>query len=211
LNASKNCNLVYWGTAGCGSRGISSFIYFIGCDDFLNTEEDKIIVKECSHTHNVGIPEGYEDCDLIAVVRNPYSLFVSRWLDEANDMDPEDVVKGFKDYVLRNQLWNYFGEGDFFHLHQWREVGRFPDYILRMEHFEEDLRKVSQLVEKELFEEGIQSYVRTNFFKNGSKYDEYIGEIQNYKKYWTKDIADFYYNKMEEYFTTFGYDKDSWM
>lgn len=210
MNVSKKCNLIYWGTAGCGSRCISSFIYSIGCDDFLNTEEGKIIGKGCSHTHNVGIPEGYEECDLITVVRNPYSLFVSRWLDEANDMVAENVVEGFREYVFENDLWRYFGQGDFYHLHQWKELGRFPDYILRMEHFEEDLRKVPQLVDKELFEENIIEYIRTNFYKNGSKYDEYIGEIQNYKKYWTEDIAEFYYNKMKDYFTTFGYDRDSW-
>jgi len=210
MNASKKCNLIYWGTAGCGSRGIGSFIQRVGCDDFKNTEYDQLIGVECSHTHNVGIPEGYEDCDILAVVRNPYSLFVSRWLDESNDFEYEEVKNGFKDFVYNNQLWEYFGEGDFFFLHQWKETGRFPKYIIRMEHMEEDLNKVKVLKDMENFDEGIERFVKENIFKNGSKNDSYIGEHQNYKIYWTEEIADFFYVKMEEYFTTFNYDRDSW-
>ncbi len=93
---------------------------------------------------------------------------------------------------------------------QWKKIGREPDYIIRMEHMDEDVRNIPVLMSLPQVDKGLE-YISENRFKGENPKDEYIGNIQHYQKYYNQELADLVYNNLKEYFDYFGYDKDSWV
>ena len=206
MNGSHKCGFIWWGTAGCASRSTSVFLTNCGCNDLLNIPENFQVCVNGSHTHSQGIPEGYEDYPIICNMRNPYSKCVSSYLD---------ILKGepdltFKDFIIDlihedKKMWDV----DHYYINEWEKIGRRPDYFIRMEHMEEDLRNIPMLPKGDKFEEAL-SNIRENRFKNENPHDEYVGNFQKYQKYYDQEIADMVYDNHKEYFELGGYDKDSW-
>lgn len=214
MNASKKRGIIWWGTAGCGSRSFQGFLVGSGIDDLINVPETCVVGSECSHTHAQGIPKGYENCKIICNTRNPYSRAVSSYLDEYVDLTRSWGGKPFKTWLKED----YFNEErsqnvDHFYMLEWPEIGREPDYMIRMEHMEEDVRNCPPLMngDTERIEDAIESSLRRNNNKNENPHDEYIGNFQHFQKYYDQESADLVYTKLEEYFTKFGYERDSWL
>ena len=210
MNGSHSWKMVWWGTAGCGSRTVSVFLGQAGCEDFYNYRENCNVPNQCSHTHHQGIPEGMDDYTIICNVRNPYSKCVSSYLDETSDNNHENHGLGFKEWIERlvtdhNKQYNH----DHFYMGQWESIGRGADYIIRLEHMEEDMRKIPNIVKGPKFEESL-FLIKKNTYKNVHPRDEYQGEFQYFQKYYTQEIADLVYDNHKEYFDLGGYDKDSW-
>jgi len=164
-------------------------------------------------THAQGIPDGLEQLPIICNTRNPYSRAVSAFLDETNN-NKDALEYGYSfDKWLREI---YFKDGrypesfDEFYMGQWKKIGREPDYIIRMEHMDEDVRKIPVLMSLPQVDKGLE-YISENRFKGENPKDEYIGNIQHYQKYYNQELADLVYNNLKEYFDYFGYDKDSWV
>ena len=214
MNVSKKRKIIWWGTAGCASRSFQGFLVGSGIDDLMNIPEKCHIANECSHTHSQGIPKGCEDYTIICNTRNPYSRAISSYLDEFVDNQREWSGKPYKEWLVDEYFAEHRKNGvDHFYMLEWPEIGREPDYIIRMEHMEEDIRKCPILMESDplRIEDALQSSIRTNNHKNENPKDEYIGNFQNFKKYYNQETADLVYNNLKQYFTKFGYRKDSWL
>lgn len=80
-----------------------------------------------------------------------------------------------------------------------------PDYYVRTEFLNEDLRKLP-FVKNNLNK-------LDNFFQNQVIHNKYVNEFGNrkpWKEYYTQEISDIVYSKMEEQFKLFNYNKDYW-
>lgn len=214
MNASKKRNIIWWGTAGCGSRSFQGFLVGSGIDDLINIPVNCHVGVECSHTHQQGIPKGYENATIICNTRNPYSRAVSSYLDEYVDRERDWGGKKFKTWLKEEYFSGYrLNDIGHFYILEWDEIGREPDYIIRMEHMEEDIRNCPPLMvgDPERLEDALESTVRTNNHMNENPHDEYIGNFQHFQKYYDQESADLIYSHLEEYFTRFGYGRDSWL
>jgi len=212
MNGSHSWKFIWWGTAGCASRATQVFLVSSGCEDLRNYSENCHINNECSHTHNQGIPKGMEDYPIICNLRNPYSLSVSSWLDETIGEGHTSKGMSFSDWVLNSLTGEHRISQDYPHyfINQWEDIGRRPNYFIRVECMEEDIKKIPFIPKSERYEDSFNSMIRVNSFKNENPNDEYRGEFQNFQKYYTKELADRIYETHIEYFEIGGYDKDSW-
>jgi hypothetical protein len=212
MNTSEKYKLIWWATAGCGSRTTSNVLYQIGIDDMYNHLQKCYDRRGCSFTHAQGIPDGCEEYKIICNTRNPYSRAVSTFTDEVNDEKVTDLKERFHQWLVER----YFDPEIFiqevgnFYMMEWKDIGREPDYIIRMENMEEDIKKLKFINFDSLDNISVFDLIRNNIFKNGSLHDEYIGEFQNYKRFYNQENADLIYGKLKPYFEYFGYDKDSW-
>jgi hypothetical protein len=210
MNGSHAMKFIWWGTAGCGSRSTQVFLTQAGCDDLKNYNEGYKIPSEGSHTHAQGIPEGMEDYPIICNVRNPYSKCVSSFLDETSDKHHRNYGMEFKEWILELTSEDRLRfDYDHYYISEWEKIGRRPNYLIRLEHMGEDLRKLPMYQHNERFENAMTS-VRVNSYMNENPRDEYVGNFQKFQKYYTQEIADIVYNNHKEYFELGGYDKDSW-
>ena len=212
MNGSDSWKFIWWGTAGCASRATQSCLFSSGCEDLRNYNENCHVNDECSHTHMQGIPKGMEEYPIICNLRNPYSLSVSSWLDETIDTNHNSYGMSFSDWVLNSLTTEDRMSQDYPHyfISEWDGIGRRPDYYIRMEHMEEDIKKIPQILKSERYEDSLNSVIRVNTYKNQNPNDEYRGEFQNFQKYYTKELADRIYETHVEYFELGEYDKDSW-
>jgi hypothetical protein len=216
MNISKELKVIIWATAGCGSRTFMSSIHQTGINDLQNVLEDFIFPITGPFTHQQGVPEGSEEFPIICLTRNPYSRIVSAYLDEARDYDEK---KSENDDKLSFQTWLeqfYFIEprypsskADFF-VEEWQNIGYVPNYFVRMEHMEEDIKKIPELSKLNFTDEIIDGLIRKNNYANENPYDQYNGNFQNYQRFYDENIANFVYSKIPNYFEIFGYSKDSW-
>ena len=210
MNGSHKCGFIWWGTAGCASRTTSVFLYQCGCDDFMNVMENKRICVDGSHTHAQGIPEGYENYPIICNMRNPYSKCVSSYLDETADEGHHSHNMEFKEWLLQltsDDMKN--SNYDHYYISEWDKIGRRPDYLIRMENMEEDVKKIPMIPKNDMFEIALNG-IRKNTYKSENTRDEYRGEFQYFQKYYDQETADIVYHNHKEYFELGGYDKDSW-
>lgn len=210
MNGSHEMKFIWWGTAGCGSRTTQVFLVQAGCKDLKNYNEGFEIPQQGSHTHAQGIPEGMEEYPIICNVRNPYSKCVSSYLDESSDKNHENYDISFKDWLLKlTHEDRITRDADHFYMLEWEGFGRRPDYLIRLEYMEEDLRKLPMFEHNQDFEDAMFG-IRNNIYKNENPRDEYIGQLQHFQKYYDQEIANLVYNTHKEYFELSGYDKDSW-
>lgn len=211
MNATDKFGFIWWATAGCGSRATSMCFGILGVDDMFNYHEKIMNGEGGSYTHLHGFPKGKEDWPVVCNVRNPYSLVVSGYLDILAEHTKRGEKIEYKDYLVDYyfQDSNMEREDPFF-LNEWRNYHKEPDYIIHMETMDEDLKSLPFFDDEEKMEEAINTFVKTNKFKNESPHDEYVGEFQKFQRFYNQEIADLVYNNMKEYFIKFGYDKDSW-
>lgn len=211
MNASEKYKFIWWGTAGCGSRTVSSFFRSVGVGDLYNYVEGFYDGRGRSFTHSHGFPEGKEDWDVVCNVRNPYSLLVSSYLDIYTERKEHGIELKFIDFLKNDFFYDEnMRSDDPFFLNVWKKLHKEPEYIIHMEDMERDLRNLPYFEHDEKFEMAIDNIIKKNNYKNGSPYDEYEGQFQKFKRFYNQEIADIVYDNMKEYFIKFGYDKDSW-
>lgn len=211
MNTSKELGFIWWATAGCASRSTSMFITVAGCNDLYNHVDGWYVWKEGAFTHRQGIPEGFEDYSIICNTRNPYSRAISAYLDEFVDVNGSWYGMSFAEWLEKSYFdsHRYPKETPDFYMNTWDEIGRKPDYIIKMEDMLESIRKIPFLANLPNQEEAAEYLVKNNH-KYENPNDEYVGEFQHFQKYYTQELADLVYNNLKEYFDYFGYDKDSW-
>jgi hypothetical protein len=214
MNLSKKHKFIFWGTAGCGSRSCATALVNAGVDDLTNTVENFLFPISGPFTHQQGVPEGFENYPIVCLTRNPYSRLVSAFLDEKRQYLENDPNFNYSfEYWLENI---YFVEGRFsesqadFFVEEWDKLGVKPDYFIRMEHMELDLKKIKIFENLNFSDEVLNSVVRTNNYANENEYDEYVGNFQKYGRFYNQKNADLVYSYLKHYFDLFGYDKDSW-
>lgn len=211
MNASDKYKIIWWGTAGCGSRSTSEFLRGCGVDDLYN-HEVKCKVGQCAFTHNQGIPPGCEDYKIICTTRNPYSRTISSYLDEkvqyGNGEDSYTFEHWFKNvYLAPNRYPTFYAD---FYMGEWDKIGRKPDYYLKIENLVESLKNIPILSELVISEHAVSNHAEGNPHMFENKFDEYIGRFQNITKYYNQEMADLVFETFKDYFNFFNYDRESW-
>jgi len=217
MNKSDSLKLIYWGTAGCASRAVSNFMTGIYVKDLMFHHNERgwinIFLGEGSHTHQQGIPKGADDSyKIICNTRNPYTMCFSTWTDYNND----DSSLTFEQYLTEIRYRNFDTNPsmDTFYWLEWPKIGRNPDYLVRLEHMEEDLKSIPELANncsQERWDEIADAVVRFNTYGGERDKDNYTKDNQQkVASYYTQELADLVYSKEKFIFDYVGYDKDSW-
>lgn len=191
----------------------------------FNTYElknDKLIYKKSGsqHNHNFDFFKGHENYKLMISCRNPYDIFVSKfrfWLGGVGVMKSTfDLKSEFLEFIeefifeIEERIW--FKPS---HLLKSKKILMRPiDYRIRLENLEESYLNVPFISESE-------------FAKNGSLLKELNNKIgdhreqklvkpwvphlpEDFRDYFTQEIADLIYDNFTELFVFMDYDKDSW-
>lgn len=156
--------------------------------------------------HEWTIPELYHHYDILLNVRNPYTRMKSYYysLFLKNDCYGSDCDMSFIDFS-KKFVRHDGGMLNHFQFEKVYSEIKPPKHVIRFEHLEEDLKKISFINQKiqtsQEFEEEWNRVVTNNIFTKETK-------GQSYK--YTQEEAEYIYGKFEEQFEIFGYDRDSW-
>ena len=201
--------LVYWGTAGCGSRSHGAFLHDI---DILSSR---------GITHEQGMPEDVDHSwKVICMIRNPYTMCWSTFSDLYMDLHEnrgtiEDIKKSFKEYIMKKRYERHFPDNyDIFYYNQWDKLGRTPDYFIRMEHASVDFAKIPNIKDycsEEKYQESLKFHIFTNHHAHENQLDDYRSDRQQKITHlYDQEMADKVYNTEKKIFDIGEYDKDSW-
>jgi hypothetical protein len=152
--------------------------------------------------------ETFEQMDyyLISNVRNPYSRLVSLYLYHIDSEQISDKVN-FDLWVTKkikheSNLPMSLKSKEYIKL-MYAFQHKTPDYFVRFESLEEDLRNIWFIKEK--YDEKIE-----NIFNNQIRYNGYKSEGNPWQSYYTEELAEFVYDYLKEDFLLLNYDKNSW-
>jgi hypothetical protein len=143
---------------------------------------------------------------LISNVRNPYSRLVSLYLHQIDSNQINSRIKfdlwATKKIEYELSLPINMKPKMYIKLMTVFEH-KMPDYFVRVETLEEDLKNIWFI--KENFNEELEKIFENQIKKNGYKSD---GEP--WQTYYTQELANIVYDYLKEDFTLLNYDKDSW-
>lgn len=142
-------------------------------------------------------------------IRNPYSRLVSIYHIYCYQFKKEP--NNFRDWVIKKlreevefptKTLNYqINLSKIF-----SSCNRFPDYFIRQEFLEEDIRNLWFI--KENMSEELEIIIQDNIVNNG--YLNEFGERDPWQEYYNNSLSNYVYNFLEKDFQLFGYDKNSW-
>ena len=208
MNYNRRLKLLWWATAGCGSRSNNGVFTNLGDETMWYNSVDNVFhnirLERISHTHTQGIPPGCEDYKIICLIRNPYTRSVSHYIDLVH----QDSNLKFEDFITKgrtgfDRYWD-----------QWKAIGRDPDYIIRLENPIEDWKKVSeasQIIGKNEFDALLERVFEVNHYAHSKPLDKYDSNgHQIVNRFFTQEFADILYKEEKFIFDLGGYKKDSW-
>tara|TARA_R110001592_G_scaffold138205_1_gene356808 strand:+ start:431 stop:1057 length:627 start_codon:yes stop_codon:yes gene_type:complete len=207
MNYNKESNLIYWATPGCSSRRFWGAIGMLG-DGYSYDPNLKTTKKNIAATHTQGIPPGCENYKIVCALRNPYTRAVSSYID-LHDAGQET---NFENYILNNRYKDYSNNYnyDYFYYKQWKDI-KTPDYFLRLENAEEDLKNIPEYVNNlPVPWEEVVSTVSHHYGgeKPLDKYDK--KGHQKVARFYNQKLANEVYNNEKIIFDIGEYKKDSW-
>ena len=143
----------------------------------------------------------------VSNVRNPYSRIISIYnlrryenneINSNFDVWVGQMIRSLKSRKEVNLLYE-FSLGKIFY-----ERNKKPDFLVRVENFEEDLMKIDFIKDNydEKLDDIFEINVRTNQYINKS--------LPNWKDMYNQNLADMVYEHCEKDFIYFNYDKNSW-
>jgi len=230
MNVSHIHKFIWWAAPRCASRQTAVILgpfkfwqYYPDAPEreglLYNYFEDPDNPNAHNHspfTHWASIPTDIDtsDYDLIINVRNPYSWVVSCWHAEFNDLhsNPGAEAKSFEDFIKQRPEEWWTNQEDNTDL-QMVKFGRTPKYLIRFENLIESVLTLPFVAEKKdhiLVQNWIEQ--TENVSKNLLYRETYRPELKwkDYKEYYNQELADIVYEKKQNYFKVFGYDRDSW-
>jgi hypothetical protein len=143
-----------------------------------------------------------KDYTLILNIRNPYSRLVSifnLWKIHYPDktIDFNVWIKSALDDLHKNV--NYY---QIFLDKIVNQLPKIPDYYLRTEFLEQDLKKL-WFIDNESIE--VIKIIEDNIKKNN-----YLSSDTSWQSFYNQELADFVYSRTQEQFELFGYNKNYW-
>lgn len=159
--------------------------------------ERKLLQKTIIQTHDCKFFNGHEDYKFMVSARNPYTRFLSQYRFQNRPINEKLNSEGFQKF-LEEHIFDAPNNAECTNFHT-----RLPDYYVRTESLFEDYSKIPFIIETDLYKSGIlktmcEKKVNENPLKN------------DWRDFFTKEIADLIYYNTQEYFKFFGYDKNSW-
>ena len=215
MNVSHKYKVIWWAPERTASKLLTQiFKHF----EFEYPENKKRNHKlgEPYHSHEIGIPEGCENYEIICSVRNPYDRvlslfknFTSVGLNALYTRDrKDDFVKKF-DYFIK-ELYIHAIKNDRIknleietpiktQIAKMNFSTRIPDYFIRMENIKEDLEKIPFIEQSPLWRSGeFLDLIDNNKFINRRPY--------HYNEIYTFESANKVYQYQKKLFFICGYD-----
>ena len=154
-------------------------------------------------THDINLTEYRKDYQLIFNIRNPYSRIVSLyhlWLihnPTKNSVNFETWINVVLDDLHKNS--NYY---TIFLDKIINQLPKVPDYYLRIEFLEKDLRNLWFIDNGSIeLNEVIEDSIKKNNF---------LSSDIPWQSFYNQKLADFVYSRTEEQFELFNYNKNYW-
>ena len=188
-------------------------------------------------SHTQGVPPELKGCPVISNARNPYAKVISNFADR----NLEHYTATGKDYNLKEWVyetygaeneftdvdrfrWVEWGLGTIPHQYKWDEAQPrehaiiplpLPTYHLRVEHLEEDIMKIPEIInnaEPEKLNEAMgRAFKQDAYHERHRRIVEYNSDgTLNWEIHMDQELADFIYEGTKPGFELCGYDKDSW-
>ena len=206
MNVNHDLKVVWWLPSRTASRSVSEILaYYKFYNSILN-----LPVTE-SYTHAMEIPIGCDDYTLVSNIRNPYAKVLSTWHLRHFKEDPETgnliLEKSFSEFLTHATA----GVEESVITQNKKK----PDFYIRVEHMIEDLHKLPFLDFTDPHTNMLINGLDTNTYKceGGSegfalRRDPKNSEMTDYKSYYTQKELDFVWNKYEDVFNEFGYQRE---
>jgi hypothetical protein len=201
INISEQYKYFTWTPERTGSTHFTNIISKLEFQSADIVDGKIISYKENTrHNHFCTLFENHWDYKFIITTRNPYSMVLSMlgvsYMENLSDVQYEIELR--IEHILQNPFDSPFCCQCF--------QNRKPDYFLRLENLYEDWIKIPFVQTHELNISGELKKL-TEIRMNEQKNTE---DVNYWKKYYNKRIADLVYYNFPNNFELFGYDKDSW-
>ena len=176
------------------------------------------------YTHNIGVPNGAEDYNLLVNFRNPYSLMVSTWYYDHTRNKTNIKELSFEQYVRDKCITRILSSTrrsikDHFYSEACNVIKKTnKSYIvIKYESLVEDIKKIPFIdFNDTVIQSRYNEYILKNNFNESStilgelKKDSSEKHITDWRYYYTEELANIVYDYKAEQFEVFGYNKDSW-
>lgn len=160
--------------------------------------------------HSFFLPKERSDYMLISNIRNPYSRMVSLFfLYSLHKKNFDFIFKNWCEYALSDSKFDndYQLRYDI----TMRRAGRNFDRFIKVENYDKDLEKLEFI---DLTKPEIQDVWQNVILKNGYTHEFKMIQTEERKSwfdFYDEEIANLVYEKLEEQFNLFGYNKNSWI
>jgi hypothetical protein len=203
MNYSDELKIVWITPMRTGARSSGSVM------SKLNFENDNGKVQDAGVVHGIGIPQGKEHYKLIVNIRNPYSRSVS--IFHINKTRSEkNHEKSFYDWVTKKKHDHHDEFLNIYIANQIKKLPKEPDFYVRMENFQDDIRSLWFVKENiDLLEQTISYNIDKNRYS--SEFDSCgFSMKKSWKDYYDEEMSEIVYEKLKNEFLFFNYDKNSW-
>jgi len=220
MNISHKHKTIWWAPERCGTKAVGKILSEFGFTYYEDSTEKKLMKNEKGEiyqSHNIVIPEKYNDYKVICSIRNPYDRVFSLYLNFTSVGKTSVYIKS--EYQLFKEKFGFFVE-ELFTFQKVKSVfnfpilegkgilnnyvlkynfnGRLPDQFIRMENMVEDMSKIEFIRESELWSNGfIEQYLNNNQYINVRPY--------SFSKMYELEIAKKVYNQHKKHFILCNY------
>jgi hypothetical protein len=183
-NVSEKYKFLWWAPERTGSRGTANVL------SYFDFKLDGKIVSDSTtyyYTHDCLYDKQYDEYKIICNVRNPYGRVLSLFQNfgEKLNTNKETFKKYLFDEVAHGKDSEIIHRPNFI---------KTPDYVLRLEHLEEDYSKLP--------------FIKNRFTESQIYWLSIHGKpLTNWEEFYDQEMKDFVYDLCEKQFNRFGYSK----
>ncbi len=153
--------------------------------------------------HELEIPNDKKNYTIICNVRNPYSRLVSIFFLQSLHL--KDFKRDFNSWVFNSFEDKHFLENYQIEFHKFLSK---VDIYIKIEKFIDSICSLPFInPNKSIIEKTIQENIITNHYEN--EFSQFVNR-KDWKEYYNEDTANFVFNKLENQFKLFEYEKNSW-
>jgi|LauGreDrversion4_2_1035121.scaffolds.fasta_scaffold175716_1 hypothetical protein len=193
MNVCHELKTILWLPPRTATRAIAPLFYKF---NFIRADFGKHIQDYDKYTHELSIPEGCEDYDIICTLRNPFSWMLSIWhWDNFYPGFPEAERLTFSQYIEKEQ-WELSGISK-------NILNAKITYPIRYEFMKQDLMSIPWF---DVDEKLINSLLNQNNYKSENlKRNPENKNFSDYLAHYTKKELDVVRTKFSALFTKLGY------
>ncbi len=174
--------------------------------------------EEPTHNHTHNLFQGHEEFKTILTCRNPYSVMVSEF---KLSLGPFSTIR--RDFDLHSLFLDFIYEFYDSNASPWyspkvfnfREdlTNRHIDYRIKIENMFESYSEIPIVKKSKIYRDGTLETLVSEIIGHNSEYKnmKYLTNLpEDFREYYTTEIADFIKSKFHNLFEFMDYDIDSW-
>jgi len=202
-----------------GSRRSLYISELLGFDTFMSTNGTLSFYKNGpSHNHTHNLFQGHEEFKTILTCRNPYSIMVSEF---KLSLGPSTSIR--KDFDIHTSFLDFIYEFYDSNASPWYSPKSFKfredlsrrqiDYRIKIENMFESYSEIPIVKESKMYQDGTLENLVTEIIGHHSEYKnmKYLTNLpEDFKEYYTTEIAEFIKSNFHELFEFMDYNIDSW-